>query len=111
MQIQYELLKTTLKRIFESYTWNSRQIKNSWKIFPYKNKEKKTKIKWLIIFASDTQFKIMSKVISELLNTYLALSWGTYNEMKKKKEKVKKYGRIINLLNLNSVSLAFAFNP
>ena len=53
----------------------------------------------------------MSKVISELLNTYLALSWGTYNEMKKKKEKVKKYGRIINLLNLNSVSLAFAFNP
>ena len=31
--------------------------------------------------------------------------------MKKKIEKVKKYGRIINLLNLNSVSLAFAFNP
>ena len=29
----------------------------------------------------------MSKVISELLNTYLALSWGTYNEMKKKKKK------------------------
>ena len=39
MQIQYELLKTTLKRIFETYTWNSRQIKNSWKISPYKNKE------------------------------------------------------------------------
>ena len=55
-------------------------------------------------------------VISELLNTYLALSWGTYNEKKKQqqqkqKQKTTKKERIINLLNLNSVSLAFAFNP
>ena len=35
MQIQYELLRTTSKRIFESYMWYSRQIKNSWKISPY----------------------------------------------------------------------------
>ena len=35
MQIQYELLKTTSKRTFESYIRNSRQIKNSWKISPY----------------------------------------------------------------------------
>ena len=86
MQIQYELLKTTLNRIFESYKWNSRQIKNSWKISPYKNKENKNKMV-NNIFASDSQFKIMSKVISELLNTYLALSWGTCNEMKKKNRK------------------------
>ena len=33
MQIQYELLKTTSKRTFESYIWNSRQI--NWKISPY----------------------------------------------------------------------------
>ena len=87
MQIQYELLKTTLKRIFESYKWNSGQIKNSWKISPYKIKKtkKKKQKKWWIIFASDTQIKIMSSVISELFNTYLALSCGLYNEMKKKK--------------------------
>ena len=85
MQIQYELLKTTLTRIFENYKWNSGQIKNSWKISPYKIK--KTTKKWWIIFASDTQIKIMSSVISELLNTYLALSCGMYNEMKKKIEK------------------------
>ena len=36
MQIQYELLRTTSKWIFESYIWYSRQIKNSWKISPYK---------------------------------------------------------------------------
>ena len=35
MQIQYELLKKTAKRTFESYIRNSRQIKNSWKISPY----------------------------------------------------------------------------
>ena len=35
MQIQYELLRTTSKRIFESYISYSRQIKNSWKISPY----------------------------------------------------------------------------
>ena len=35
MQIQYELLKKTSKRTFESYIRNSRQIKNSWKISPY----------------------------------------------------------------------------
>ena len=35
MQIQYELLRTTSKQIFESYIWYSRQIKNSWKISPY----------------------------------------------------------------------------
>ena len=38
MQIQYELLRTTSKPIFESYIWNSRQIKNSWKISPYISK-------------------------------------------------------------------------
>ena len=31
MRIQYELLKTTSKRTFESCIQNSRQIKNSWK--------------------------------------------------------------------------------
>ena len=35
MQIHYDLLRTTSKRIFESYIWNSMQIKNSWKISPY----------------------------------------------------------------------------
>ena len=35
MRIQYELLKITSKRTFESYIRNSRQIKNSWKISPY----------------------------------------------------------------------------
>ena len=35
MRIQYELLRTTSKRIFESYIWYSSQIKNSWKISPY----------------------------------------------------------------------------
>ena len=35
MQIQCELLKTKSKRIFESYIWNSRQIKNLRKISPY----------------------------------------------------------------------------
>ena len=35
MRIQYELLKTTSKRTFESYIRNLRQIKNSWKISPY----------------------------------------------------------------------------
>ena len=35
MRIQYELLKTTSKRTFESYIRNSRQTKNSWKISPY----------------------------------------------------------------------------
>ena len=35
MQIQYELLRTTSKWIFESYIWYSRQIKNSWRISPY----------------------------------------------------------------------------
>ena len=34
-----ELLRKTSKRIFESYIWFSRQIKNSWKISPYKRKE------------------------------------------------------------------------
>ena len=37
MQIQYELLRTTSKQIFESYMWYLRQIKNSWKISPYNN--------------------------------------------------------------------------
>ena len=45
MQIQYELLKTMLKRIFESYIWNSRQIKNSWKSLRTKiRKENENKI-------------------------------------------------------------------
>ena len=35
MQVQYELLRTTSKRIFEGYMWNSRQVKNSWEISPY----------------------------------------------------------------------------
>ena len=45
MQIQYELLKTMLKRIFESYIWNSGQIKNSWKSLRTKiKKENENKI-------------------------------------------------------------------
>ena len=69
MQIQYELLKTTLKRIFESYKWNSGQIKNSWKISPYKIK-KTNKQKMVIIFASDTQIRHL-RIIEHILGLKL----------------------------------------
>ena len=45
MQIQYELPRTTSKRIFESDIWYSRQKKNSWKISPYSSAYKKRMIR------------------------------------------------------------------
>ena len=49
----------------------------------------------------------MSKIISELLNTYLALILGMYNEKKKRKNIERE-----NYSPAESkVSLAFAFNP
>ena len=91
MQIQYELLKTTLKRIFESYKWNSGQIKKFLENLSLQNKVNKKK--WWVIFASDTQIKIMSSVIYELLNTYLALIVGCI--MKWKKNRKKNMGELL----------------
>jgi len=74
MQIQYELLRTTSKRIFESYIWNSRQIKNSWKISPYTYKQLVRKSLSLIYQRNDrrTQNTLCSGKFATVTRQFIA---------------------------------------